>query len=135
MRKNEESSEDILAKIEARRYAIGYVYQMIVTNDSAENVLLQHQEGMHKFTSIVCNGVNDNLAVITKEIESKLNNKWPLNRLNFIDRAILFVATYELMFTDLSRIIIISAAVDLAKTYCDDDRYKFINGVLDNVGK
>ena len=40
---------------------------------------------------------------------------------------------YELLYTDTPEIVSINEAVELAKTYSDDDVRKMINGVLDKV--
>ena len=39
----------------------------------------------------------------------------------------------ELLETDQSKEVIINEAVELSKKYCDDDVYKFVNGVLNKI--
>lgn len=64
---------------------------------------------------------------------SKYLNKWSFDRLNLIEQAILLesVSEYKLALND--KAVIINEAVIFAKEYCDDESYKYINGVLDNI--
>lgn len=62
--------------------------------------------------------------------------KWKLSRLGRIDRCILRLACYELMYkNDLSVSIIIDEAVELGKKFGDEKTAHFINGVLDNIAR
>ncbi len=49
-----------------------------------------------------------------------------------MELAILLVAVDELQTENKS--VVINEAVELTKKYCDDDSYKFINGILNNIG-
>lgn len=61
---------------------------------------------------------------------------WSLERLNYIDRAILRVGCGELLyFEDIPPKVAINEAVEIAKKFCDDQSGKFVNGVLDGVLK
>ena len=64
---------------------------------------------------------------------SKYLNKWSFDRLNLIEQAILLesISEYKLALND--KAVIINEAVIFAKEYCDDESYKYINGVLDNI--
>lgn len=121
-------------RAKARVIATKNIYQMILNNESMKDVIAQY-ETKDDFLMQLCNGVSENYEMLSLEVESKLRTGWSLKRLNVIDRAILLVASYEILFTDLDKRIIINEAVENAKIYCDDDRHKFINGVLDQIGK
>ncbi len=58
---------------------------------------------------------------------------WSFDRLGYIEQAILLLGTHEVVSEETEKPIVINEAVNLAKKYCDDDSYKFINGVLDNL--
>ena len=60
---------------------------------------------------------------------------WTLERLLKTDRIILRMATYELEYTDTPEKVVFNEAVEISKTYSDDDHYKFINGVLSSLSK
>lgn len=77
-------------------------------------------------------------GVITKkdEIDNLANNylnKWTIDRLGNTDQAILRMAIYELLYTETPEIVVINEAIELAKSYSDDDVKKMINGVLDKI--
>ena len=68
------------------------------------------------------------VSIINKNLKD-----WSFDRLGYIEQAILLLATSEITRGEIKKPIIINEAVELAKKYCDDDSYKFINGVLDNL--
>lgn len=67
-------------------------------------------------------------------IESKLN-KWKFTRLCLSDQAILLLFTSEIINKRAPSQVCIDVAVDLAHRYCADTSYKYINKVLDLIGK
>ena len=63
---------------------------------------------------------------------------WPLNKISIIDRNILRIGLYELLFADKSEVpekVAINEAIELAKTYGGENSGKFVNGVLGSVYK
>ncbi|MCR5333061.1 MAG: transcription antitermination protein NusB [Bacilli bacterium] len=60
--------------------------------------------------------------------------KWKFSRLNKVAQAILLMSytNYKLV-GDIDKVVVINTAVKLAKLYLDNDEYKFINAILDNV--
>ena len=79
-------------------------------------------------------GVEDNIDNIDVKIDEHLK-EWDLKNIGNIERAILRLGTYELLYTDLDSAVIINEAIELAKKLCSDTGPKFINGVLDAVYK
>ena len=67
-------------------------------------------------------------------INGKLN-KWTYDRLCLTDQAILLLFTSQLINKRVEIQVGIDMAVDLAHRYCDDKSYKYINKVLDRIGK
>ena len=79
-------------------------------------------------------------GVVTKkeeldEIANKHLNKWTIDRLGNTDQAIIRMAIYELMYTETPGIVVINEAVELAKSFSDDDVKNMINGILDKIYK
>lgn len=77
-------------------------------------------------------------GVITKineidELANKYLNKWTIDRLGNTDQSILRMGIYELLYTDTPDIVAINEAIELAKSYSDDDVKNMINGVLDKL--
>lgn len=66
-----------------------------------------------------------------KDISTYLKD-WTFERLNYVEQAILLSAYTQYKYMGQAKSIAINVAIDVAKKYCDDKSYKFINGVLDN---
>lgn len=82
-------------------------------------------------------GVLDNLPKIDRMIAICLE-KYPIERLSYVDRNLIRIGTYELMFTDTPVAIIINEIVNLSKEYTQIDNFessKFNNALLDNISK
>ena len=60
--------------------------------------------------------------------------EWPIDKIAPVDRAILEVGIYEILFSDdVPPIVAINEAVEIAKSFGDTNSPKFINGVLSTV--
>ena len=80
-------------------------------------------------------GVVDNITHID-EIIGKYAKNWKIGRINNIDRNILRIATYELLYCpDIPYKVAINEAIDIAKKYGTSESGKFVNGILDRVAK
>jgi len=77
-------------------------------------------------------GVTANREIIDQAINDAAID-WTVARMPSVDRNLLRLATYELMFTDLPHAIIINEAVDLAKEYSTAGSGRFVNGVLSKL--
>ena len=79
----------------------------------------------------------DDIFAKKEEIDEIISNNlkgWKLERLSKMDRQILRISTYEILFTDIPYKVSINEAVELSKKYSEkDDSYKFINGVLKGI--
>ena len=76
--------------------------------------------------------------LLTKETDyiyeiSEYLNKFTFDRLNLVEQAILLEATSEIKLNLNEDAVVIDEAIILTKNYCDEDSYKYINGVLDNI--
>ncbi len=77
--------------------------------------------------------IKNNLKEVDLIINKNLR-EWTLSRLSKMDRQILRIATYEILFTDIPYKVSINEALEISKKYSEkDDSYKFINGVLRGV--
>lgn len=73
-----------------------------------------------------------------KDIDPKIQKfapKWPVSELPAIDRVILEISIYELLYTQTPSPIVINEAVELAKEFGDEGTPRFVNGVLSSVDK
>ena len=80
-------------------------------------------------------GITDNWDAIDRKIADSAAN-WRLSRMSVLDRNIIRLATYEMLFEkDVPAHVAINEAVELAKRFCTDDSPSFINGILDAILK
>ena len=81
------------------------------------------------FVRAIVRGVEDNQQAIDDAITAHLKD-WTLPRLFAVDRAILRVATWELLYSETPKDAARSEALALAEEYGSDDAARFIGGVL-----
>lgn len=67
------------------------------------------------------------------ELITGCSEDWTLGRMPGVDRALLRLAIYELLWTDVPPAVVIDEAVELAKSLSTDDSPRFINGVLGRI--
>ena len=79
-------------------------------------------------------GTLENLEKIDESI-SKFSLNRPLERIDIVDRNILRMSVFCLMFGDIHPNIIIDEAVKLSQDFSTEVNYKFINGILDAMQK
>ncbi len=92
-------------------------------------------ENEKKYIKETFNGINKNLEEIVGLIEKNLKEKWSIDRISKIDTAILKLAIYELLNSDVPYKVVINEAVELAKKYGDDSSKSFVNGILASIVK
>jgi len=87
------------------------------------------------YADTIVRGVADNLDAIDKKVAAASQN-WRLERMSRVDRNLLRLGTWELMFrTDVPRAVILDEAVELAKSFGTDESSSFVNGVLDRIAE
>ena len=88
------------------------------------------------FASLIIAGTISHIDEIDKLIEGHLSSSWSMDRISRVALAILRTSVYELLFQNGAEAkIVIDEAVNIAKDFDTDDSYKFINAVLDKIGK
>lgn len=81
----------------------------------------------------IVDGVADSSTVIDELITSS-SQGWALNRMPALDRALLRLATWEILYNDdVDPAVAISESIELAKEFSTDESAKFINGVLARI--
>jgi len=125
---------------QAREAVIGLLYAYDLGNQEikkfAEEILEDKKirNRQREFAIAIFNGTIDHLDEIDKELKNHLQS-WEFDRVGHIERAILRLGAYELMFSDLDKAIAINEAIELAKKLGTDQSPKFVNGVLDAIVK
>ena len=126
----------------ARELALKFLYQIDITKDLPEGKLdffWENQEetegAVREFADSLIKGVSDNLDSLDQKISHFADN-WELKRMAVVDRNILRLATFELLFLpDIPPKVTINEAVELAKRFGDINSGGFINGILDKIHK
>ena len=129
-------------RTQAREVALKILYQLYITvHDTKvafEGFFNSNEElgsDVKDFSYKLIVGTRDNLEAIDKNIKNFADN-WELSRMAIVDRNILRLACFELMFMeDVPSKVTINEAVELAKKYGGIDSSKFVNGVLDKINK
>ena len=127
----EQNRSELRKKIMTILYQIN-VYKSNKMQYNVDDILKEVLEIDNEFVKEVVYGVityqNDINTLANKYLDG-----WTIDRLGNTDKAILQMAIYELMYTETPDIVCINEAIELAKTYSDDDVRKMINAVLDKV--
>lgn len=103
--------------------------------DIAKRNLAEQPESFDEtdFALSIANGVTEHQAEIDGAI-TQFAPDWPLAKITTVDRNILRIGVYELLFNfDIPSKVAINEAIELAKTFGGESSGKFVNGVLGAV--
>lgn len=85
-----------------------------------------------EFAQSIIDGVLKNQDTIDKII-TKYAKNWALQRMPVLDRNMLRISTYEILFTDTPIAAIIDEAIEIVKKYSTENSGRFVNGILDKI--
>jgi len=118
---------------DARERAFHLLYETEMKGNVIADVLAALPVGPDEFATELVIGVGANQTELDAVIATHARN-WDVDRMPALDRAILRLATYELIHRpDVPTAVVISEAVELAKSYSTDDSSRYVNGVLSAV--
>ena len=126
-----------ITRRKSREAAVILLYQSDLLGKDSEEVLrneIDFGKKIDEFASELIIGVNKNRKAIDKEIVNVVQN-WTIDRIAIIDRNILRVAIYEMLFKkDIPLKVSVDEAIEIAKSLGQkDDTPKFINGILGKI--
>jgi len=125
-------------RTQARESVIGLLYAYDLGNEAIakfSDIILEDKKIRNKqkdFALNLFNGTIEKLDVLDKEIEEHLKQR-DIKDVGSVEKAILRLSIYEILFSDLDKPIIINEAIELSKRLAADNAPKFINGVLDSI--
>jgi len=129
-------------RTKAREYVLQMLYQADITQGNWQEVLenfcasgdrLDLSGELKDFSAALLGGVVGHLQEIDKKI-SKYAANWQLERMAFVDRNIMRLGCFELLFrADIPPKVAINEAVELAKKYSGPESGKFVNAILDQI--
>ena len=122
-----------MKRTEARQKALQVLFQLDSTELTFEEAIghvLEEEQNSNAFLEQLVRGTTENKTDIDAALEKNLEN-WTLSRLPKIERTVLRLAVYELLFaTETPSKVVMNEAIELSKTFGDEKSSKFVNGVL-----
>ncbi|MEW6071810.1 MAG: transcription antitermination factor NusB [Planctomycetota bacterium] len=123
----------------ARELALQFLYQLDLRGPeflAEAKAFLRGEEsdkGTREFASHLIRGTAEHLDEINEIIRGVAQN-WEIGRMAVIDRNVLRMATFELLYCeDIPPKVSINEAIELGKRYSTQNSGGFINGVLDKI--
>jgi len=129
-------------RTQSREHALKILYQAELTRrvihlatDKYWSEFETIDDHVRSFADRVTLGIEKHLDDIDDKISESATN-WQLKRMAVIDRNVLRIGVFELLYTlDIPPKVAINEAVELAKKYGDIESSKFVNGILDKIHK
>ncbi|SFV61463.1 Transcription termination protein NusB [hydrothermal vent metagenome] len=125
---------------QARTAVVGLLYAYDLGNENISkysDMILEADKIRNKqreFSNRLFKGTIDNLLTIDAEIQKHLKG-WNYQSIGKVEKAIMRLASFEIMIEGTDKRIIINEAIELSKSLADDKSPRFINAVLDAIGK
>lgn len=128
-----------MSRRQARQVAFQTLFQIDLGKGDVEDALEQRLSAENlrpkdmEYVKRAVRGVERQKEALDAQI-SEISRGWKVHRLGSIDRSILRLAIYEIVFMDDIPVrVAINEAVELAKIYGDSDSSRFVNGLLGTV--
>ncbi len=129
-------------RTKARECAVKILYAIDITKNEPEDCIKNFWDNhdtvnvqIKEFADYLVIGTCKNKGLIDNLI-TKYATNWQIQRMATVDRNIIRMATFELLFAeDIPPKVSINEAIEIAKKYGDKDSNKFVNGVLDKINK
>jgi N utilization substance protein B len=132
------------ARTKARKRALDALFAADVTGLNALTLLeqtrnevedRQNQDAIFDYAEMLVTGYLQNADSIDTQLRMLADN-WSLERMPNVDRAVLRLASWEILYNDeVPNEVAIAEAVSLAAEYSTEDSSKFVNGVLARLSK
>lgn len=109
-----------------------YIYKEKKIGFNLKDLIKEQIETENEFVENSIKGVLEKQETIN-ELANKYMKDWNIDRIGKVDKAILSLAIYELLYTDTPDVVAINEAIELSKKYSDEKVVKLINGTLDSI--
>ena len=123
---------------EARRTALDILYQSDITDASPDVVLADWRDAgrtVTPFAEELVEGVREHLPEIDPLLEEH-SEGWTVARMATLDRTIMRVAVFELMYRpDIPTSVAISEAIEAATELSSDESRRYVNGILGRIAR
>jgi len=119
----------------ARERALELLYEAEAKDTTAGAIIDDLPVTPDQYACLLVVGVDDHRVEIDALL-TRYAKGWALDRMPAVDRALLRVATFELLHhPEVPVAVVISEAVELAAQFSTDDSSRFVNGVLSAIAK
>jgi N utilization substance protein B len=127
----------------SREMAVQFLYQWDAGQNSLDEALALFwghfdeppDAEARQFAETLVRGVVEHLETIDEKIR-QFTRHWDFERIAAVDRAILRLGIYEMLFRDdIPPVVSINEAVEIAKKFSTAESGKFVNGILDSIRK
>jgi transcription antitermination protein NusB len=127
----------VTARSKARKRALDVLFEADLRGRDVTETLndwtARADPPVQQYAHVLVEGVAAHRADIDTTLSAYLGD-WPLERMPSVDRTILRLAAYELLYCpDVPDAVVIDEAVELAKSLSTDESPSFVNGVLAKV--
>ena len=125
-------------RTQARESIVGLLYAYDLGNTEIakfSDIVLEDKKIRNKqkdFAMNLFDGTMKNIVKIDKNLSEHLQKR-DIKEVGAVEKAILRLSIYEIVFTKLDKAIVINEAIELAKKLASDNAPKFINGLLDSI--
>lgn len=121
-----------------RELVIQRQYQQIIHPEDQGDIFNNNEAKLSvddkQYYEKLLQGIEKEQAQIDPYIKRFVKSGWSLERLSIVDRAVLRLAIYELLYQkEIPSKVVINEAVDLAKAFSGEEAGRFVNGILGNV--
>jgi transcription antitermination protein NusB len=136
-------SKKITGRRQAREWVVQFLFQTEFNPEDIEQALEDFWNDEEKtpldrdrdYVNEVIRGVIAEQVKIDRTLKRYTAN-WDIDRLGILDRIVLRVAVYEMLFRDdVPPVVSINEAIEIAKAFSGQKSARFVNGVLDRVQK
>lgn len=130
------------ARTKARKRALDILYAADLRNEDVTAALSvealraldePERQASWEYAQAIVEGVISHSVEIDEVIQT-YSRGWTLERMPSIDRALLRIAVWEILFnSDVPAVVAVNEAVDLAKMYSTEESSNFVNGLLASI--
>lgn len=128
-------------RIRARRTAVQALYQWDITSGGIEDIISEFESDRAELKKAdgayfreILKGVVQHRAELEAEIAGVSDRR--LRELDPVERAILYLGAYELMYRpEIPWLVVVNESVELAKMFGAEQSHRYINGVMDKLAR
>ena len=121
-----------------REILVQAVYQFLFTNQNISEIYEQFaKEHQNKKINLeILNSKLKSIELNSDKINQAIDKTdFDISKIDFIDKAILYVAFEEIIYGELDHPVVIDEAIRLSKKFSNPDSFKFLNAIIDKYIK